>query len=266
MQPREIQSALRDARIAARYQPIVRLADRAAVALEALARLRHPVHGLVAADRFVPQIELAGLSRDLTDQVSAAIFSDFAAADPAIGDLGIGINIPLDLLLVPCTLDRLEAGRDAAGLAAERLAIELTESQPVEDLAALGRCLERVRRAGYRAVIDDVAPAMTYVASLLDLPFTGLKLDAGVIRAAGQDAAAWGFASEIVAAARRHSMVVIAEGVEDQAGWELVCDLGADQAQGYLVGEAMAAAALPAWRAGWDQPGPSEAITGAAIN
>jgi EAL domain-containing protein (putative c-di-GMP-specific phosphodiesterase class I) len=265
MQSREIHAALREARIAARYQPIVRLADRAAVALEALARLTDPVHGLVAAHRFVSQIELAGLAGDLTDQVAAAIFNDLTTADPVIEDLGVGINIPLDLLLHPGTLDRLEAGRRAAGMAAERLAIELTESQPVENPVALGRSLERVRRAGYRAVIDDVGPAMTYVTALLDLPFTGLKLDGGLIRAAAQDAAARGFASRIVAAARRHGMVVTAEGVEDEAAWDLVRDLGADQAQGYLMGEAMPATALPAWRAGWDYPARGGTPNGAVM-
>ncbi|MDE2583501.1 MAG: EAL domain-containing protein, partial [Rhodospirillales bacterium] len=252
MQPPEIHSALRDARIAARYQPIVRLADRAAVAVEALARLWHPVHGLVGADRFVPQIELAGLSRVLTDLVAASIFADLAEADPAILDLTVGINIPLDLLLLPGTLDRLDAGRDAAGLAASRLAIELTESQPVENPARLGRTLERVRAAGYGVLIDDAGPAMTYVMSLLDLPFTGLKLDAGLVHASARDAEARRFADHVVAGAKRHGLAVTAEGVEDQAGWDHAVALGADQAQGYLSGSAMPAAALPGWRAVWD--------------
>jgi EAL domain-containing protein (putative c-di-GMP-specific phosphodiesterase class I) len=253
MQEREIHSALDEARIAARYQPIVRLVDRAPVALEALARLRHPVHGLVSAGRFVPQIELAGLSRQLTDQVAASIFADLAAADPALLDLVVGINIPLDLLLLPGTLDRLDAGRDAAGVAAARLAIELTESQPVEDAPALGRTLERVRRAGYGVVIDDVAPAMTWVDSLLDLPFTGLKLDASLVRGWARNATACDYAGRIVAAAHRRGLIVTAEGVEDRATWARMADLGADQVQGYLVGRAMTAAALPAWRAAWDR-------------
>ncbi len=261
MQRREIQAALFEARIGARYQPIVRLADRAAVALEALARLRHPVRGLVAAGRFVPQIERAGLSRELTDQIAASIFADLAVASPAIGDLEVGINIPLDLLLHPATLDRLEAGRAAAGVAVGRLVIELTESQPVEDPAALGRTLERVRRAGYGVMIDDVGPAMTYVAGLLDLPFTGLKLDAGLLRAAGRDPAAHAFAAGIVAAAARRGLVVVAEGVEDPAGWERARALGADRAQGYLMGRAMPGALLPDWRAGWERPA-SGAATG----
>ena len=254
MQPRDIQSALREARIGAGYQPIVRLADRAAVAVEALARLRHPIYGLVLAGQFVPQLEQAGLSRELTDLVAASIFADLAAADPAIRDLEVAINIPLDLLLCPATLDRLEVGRAAAGVAAERMAIELTESQPVTDPRALGRTLERVRRAGYGVVIDDVGPAMTYVAVLLDLPFTGLKLDAGLLRAAGRDPVAGRFAAGIVAAARQRGLVVIAEGVEDQEGWERAHNLGADHAQGYLMGRAMPTALLPAWRAGWDRP------------
>ena len=261
MQPWDIQAALRDARIVASYQPIVRLSDRAAVGLEALARLRHPIHGLVAAERFVPQLERAGLACDLTEHILGAIMRDLSIVDPAIAALRIGINIPLDLLLLPRTLERLESARDAAGMCAGRLVIELTESQPVEDPAALGRTLDRLHAAGYPVLIDDVGPALGYLGALLDLPFAGLKLDGELMRAATHDAGARDSAARIAAAARRRGMVVTAEGVEEQPAWTLARDLGADQAQGFLVAPALAAEDLPAWRAAWDHPA-AGAMTG----
>ncbi len=251
MQVREIEAALSSAWIEPRYQPIVRLGDGLPVAVEALARLNHPSLGLLGAGRFVPQIELAGLAGELTEQIAATTFTDIAAVDPGPAGLVVGINIPLDLLLLPSTLARLEARREAAGLEPARVVVELTESQPVEDIDRLARVLEQLRRTGYGAVIDDVVPAMAYLPKLLDLPFTGLKLDGGLVRMTGQSATAHRFAAAIVAAARRFGLTVTAEGIEDSADWDRMLSLGADQAQGFLVAEAMEAANLPAWRLLW---------------
>ena len=51
-------------------------------------------------EQFVPQIEDAGLAAELTELVAASAFADMAGA--AIGPLGltIGINLPLEVLLV----------------------------------------------------------------------------------------------------------------------------------------------------------------------
>lgn len=251
MQAREIKAALQGAWIEPRYQPIVRLTDSVVVAVEALARLNHPSLGLLGAGRFVPQIELAGFAGELTEQIAASTFADLAAVDPGVEGLAAGINVPLDLLLLPRTLERLEARREAAGLAPGRVVVELTESQPVKEISRLGRVLERVRRAGYGVVIDDVVPAMTNLPALLDLPFTGLKLDGGLVRAAGRSATAHRSAAAIIGAAKRHAMTVTAEGIEDGADWACMRSLGADQAQGFLVAEAMGAANLPAWLGAW---------------
>ena len=56
----ELRAAIRTTMMEARYQPIVRLADRAAVSVEALARLNHPAFGTVLPDYFVPRLEEAG--------------------------------------------------------------------------------------------------------------------------------------------------------------------------------------------------------------
>lgn len=257
MKQGEIDAALRDARIEARFQPIVRVSDRLPVGLEALARIDHPDLGLIDADRFVPQMELAGQLPDLTNQIAASVFADLSRRLPAMLALRVGINLPLDLLLQPATLDRLDAARLAAGVAPELLVIELTEDQPVHDAVALGRVLERLRRVGYGAAIDDVGPAMTWVGALLDLPFTGLKLDGSLVALAGKDSVG-DFAAGIVAAAHRRGMTVTAEGVADAPAWRQAAALGADQAQGFLIGPALAADDLAAWRARWDQAAPRD--------
>jgi EAL domain-containing protein (putative c-di-GMP-specific phosphodiesterase class I) len=252
----DIQAALADARIETRYQPVVRLVDRVPVGLEALARMNHPVHGTVLPDEFVPQIEDAGLAARLTELVAASAFADMAGPALALLPLSVSLNFPLDVLLLTTALTRLEAQRKAAGIAVERVLIELTESRPVEDMVALRRALEIIRGAGYQIVIDDVGPAVPKLDALLDLPFTGMKLDKDLVVRMQTVPEAMTMVQRTIEIAKQRGLTVVAEGIEDAETWHLAARLGVDQAQGFLVAHPMPAAAVAAWLASW-QAGPA---------
>ncbi|HYZ24431.1 MAG TPA: EAL domain-containing protein [Rhodopila sp.] len=262
----ELRAALDGARIDTRYQPIVRLADRLPVGLEALARLNHPAQGVVLPDRFIPIIEDAGLAGRLTDIVSGRALTDLAG--PVLASQGLApqglapqglapqglvmaLNFPLDVLLHPAALHRLEALRLSSGIAPERIIIELTESRPVEDFATLGRSLESLRSLGYCAAIDDVGPAVPRLGPLLELPFTSLKLDKERVQRVNTDPDARSFLHRTIASAKARGLTVVAEGVETAEIWDAVRALGADEAQGFLVARPLPLAAVPVWLEHW---------------
>lgn len=249
----EIQAALADAMIETRYQPVVRLSDRSPVGLEALARLNHPVRGTVLPDDFVPQIEDAGLAAQLTELVAASAFADMAGS--ALGPLGltVSLNFPLDVLLLTTALTQLEAQRQAANVPVERVLIELTESRPVQDVPALRRALEMIRGIGYQIVIDDVGPAVPLLDLLLDLPFTGMKLDKELVLRMRTAPDALAMVQRTIETAKQRGLTVVAEGVEDVEMWHLVRRLGVDQAQGFLVAHPLPAAAVPVWLKSWQE-------------
>ncbi len=247
----ELHEALAGAMIETRYQPIVRLADRQPVALEALARLNHPTRGTLSPDEFVPQIEDAGLAAHLTDLVADRALADMAGPLLGARALDVTLNFPLDVLLVPDALRQLEARRQAAGVAAGHVIIELTESRPVEDLVTLAGVLERLRGDGYRISIDDVSPAVPRIAKLLELPFTGVKLDKAVVQHLPQMPAMQDFVARVMAVAQARHLSVVAEGVEDVATWRRMLALGVDHAQGFLVARPLPAAAVPIWLEAW---------------
>jgi EAL domain-containing protein (putative c-di-GMP-specific phosphodiesterase class I) len=247
----ELTAALQGAMIETRYQPIVRVTDRRPVGVEALARLNHPLRGTLAPDRFVPQIEDAGLAAELTGLVSARAFADLAGPFLAGRDLRMSVNFPLDVLLQPAALDRLEEQRIAAGLTADRIVIELTESRPVDDFPMLRHSLERLRTLGYGAAIDDVGPAVPRLAPLLDLPFTSLKLDKELVQQVDVSAEVRTFLANTIVQAHAHGLTVVAEGVETQAIWDQMRDLGVDEVQGFLAARPLPVAAVPIWWDAW---------------
>jgi EAL domain-containing protein (putative c-di-GMP-specific phosphodiesterase class I) len=237
--------------IETRYQPIVRLADRTVTAMEVLARLNHPIHGTVTPDWFVPRFEDAGLSFTLTDMVSTRALADLTS--PRFSGLGVAmaLNYPLKVLSHPNAAHNLDKRRATLGLTPEQVQIELTESRPVEDFAALGRSLEHLRALGYRISIDDVGPAVKNLARLLTLPFTGLKLDKGITRLIGTHSPGALFGPRVLEQASARGLTVVAEGVETREMWDRLRALGVHEAQGYFIARPLPATAVPVWLEAW---------------
>jgi EAL domain-containing protein (putative c-di-GMP-specific phosphodiesterase class I) len=249
----EIKQALAERRIQTRYQPIVCMQDYRPTGLEVLARLQHPVEGLLQPDFFVPQIEAAGLAWALTQVVIDRAFDDFG--DGRLEQLGLtlAINLPLDVLLVPSAFHWIEQRRCEAGIPACHLVIELTETQAVGDAEQLRQAITVFRDAGYDVAMDDVAPTRRDHHALLDLPFSTLKLDKELVRESGTNQAAAAFLRKTIQAAHDAGLRVIAEGVEDMPLWNCLQQLDVDHAQGFLVARPLPASAIPVWHHDWCQ-------------
>lgn len=251
MNPAELKAALDGAMIEARYQPIIRISDRRPVGMEALARLNHPDRGTILPDGFIPQIEDAGLAADLTREISARAFADLTGPFLAQRGLRMSVNFPLDVMETPDALQVLDEQRQAHGIPADRIIIELTESRPVSDLPALRNALERLRGLGYGVAIDDVAPSIENLDALLDLPFTCVKLDKVIVQMMAELPDARNFLKRIITKSKQNGFYLIAEGVETEALWNQTADMGIDAVQGFLVSRPLPVAAVPVWWDSW---------------
>lgn len=247
----DLKEALLDARIRTRYQPIVRLDNAQPVGLEVLARLEHPQRGILQPDLFIPQIEAAGLSWPLTAAVITRAFDDWGGGRLGSFGLTLAFNFPLDVLLIPEALTWLEARRRMAGLPADRLVIELTESRPISELRKLRHTISTLRGIGYGLAIDDVGPEVRDHKALLDLQFTALKLDKDLVRKSMDMPQSAAFLTNTIATARSANLTVVAEGVENTEIWQRMQSLGVDHAQGFLVARPLPAAAVPLWHDEW---------------
>ncbi len=247
----DLLAALAAGRLQTRYQPSVRLADGVPLAIEALARLEHPVLGTLAPDRFVPQVEAAGFASRLAELVARRAFAEWGGDALARLQLRLAVNMPLDVLMEPGATERLETWREEAGIEPGRIIIELTETHPIHHPELLLPVLQQLRAAGYRLAMDDVGPDMRDYQDLIGLPFTAMKLDKAVVQDSAASPAAWQFLQRAVAMARTAGMMVVAEGIEDPAGWARMAALGVDAGQGFLIARPLTAAAACIWHASW---------------
>lgn len=247
---RALRRGLRRGEIVLRCQPVVRLRDRRVVMVEALARWNRGDGRAIAAGAFVPLAGRAGLARALAHAVVERAAREIAALGGSAAGLAVAVNLPLAVLQEADPLVRLRRMLAAARLPPSRLVLELTETETVRGHAWLRRALTRLRAARHPVLLDGLA-LDDERRWLLDLPFSGLKLDRTLVAQLPRNARARAQSRDVVAEARRRGLSVTAEGVESAALWRACVGLGLDRAQGFAVGRPLPADALPAWIAAW---------------
>jgi diguanylate cyclase (GGDEF)-like protein len=219
------------------YQPIVRLADGATVAVEALARWSHPEAGPVDPDVFVAVAERAGLVAALDDFVL-----DRGCADAAqLGErLGRPVDVHVNVSALRLGRPELEAAVEGAlrrhGLRPERLVLEITETSRMSDLRAAGAAAQRLRDNGVRLALDDFGSGFNALAQLHALPVNVVKLDGGLTGLGDEPSRAETLCRSVLGICADLGVTVIAEGVETAGQASALARLGCELGQGYLYG------------------------------
>ncbi len=215
------------------YQPIVSLADRSPVAVEALLRWRHPREGLIAPDDFLLVAEQSQLVRPLGRTVLSMVCAALAAL-PA-HTLQIGVNVSPVELSDEGWVDGVLGIVDQWGVDPCCLVFELTESAVQSSRRPIQADLMRLRKRGVGIFLSNFGTGSSSRAMLRDLPVTGLKLDASLVATVdrpGSFGAA--LAKGIIEVVRPLGLAGVAEGVETEEQAASLAEIGWDFGQGYL--------------------------------
>jgi diguanylate cyclase (GGDEF)-like protein/PAS domain S-box-containing protein len=255
----ELEADLREAvacdQLTLAYQPIVSLADRRVVGVEALARWHHQRRGDVSPAVFIRSAEESGLIVTLGRWVLRRACREVAElrAQGTEPDLRLSINVsPHQLRERSFVGDVLEALR-ASGLPASALTLEVTESV-VLDCGDEGIAyLRELRAAGCSVSLDDFGTGFSSLENLRTLPIDEIKIDVRFVRAVlegGVDAAV---ITAIIGLGAALGVAVVAEGIETTAIADRLEALECPFGQGYLFGRPEPAMALTDRR--WRVPG-----------
>jgi diguanylate cyclase (GGDEF)-like protein len=212
------------------FQPIVDLRTRRIVAAEALLRWRHPVFGIVQPQDFVPILEKSGQIARVGAFVIEQATRVAARLRP---DIIVSINIsPLQLADIDLPRKLLSA-LDAAGLAAGRIELEITESSLLEkDLQKL-EVLRQIRTLGCGIALDDFGTGYASLLLLEQFPFSKIKIDGSFVREPGDDARRHLILTSIIKLANDLGICVAAEGIEAEKQARTVFELGCQLGQGF---------------------------------
>ncbi|HEX5305072.1 MAG TPA: GGDEF and EAL domain-containing protein [Dyella sp.] len=230
------------------YQPRLELASGRCVAVEALARWRHPTLGSIPPARFVALAEQAGLMRTLTEWVLDSAIAQLGAWRRAGLDLKLSLNVSSSDLGSEL-VERLRSASIRHGVALDTLELEFTESTLLEHSDTTREHLEAIRALGVGIAIDDFGTGYSNLASLRQMPATSLKIDQSFVRAMDAIRHDGAIVRAMTELARELGFRVVVEGVETAAIYAAVCGMACDEVQGFHIARPMPASELPGWLA-----------------
>jgi diguanylate cyclase (GGDEF)-like protein len=233
----EMRNALREnSGLMLYYQPIYDLKTGQVSKLEALIRWQHPVHGLLAPDRFIAIAEANGLITELDNWVLRKACEDLSElSHQGCEELKIAVNCsPLNLAREELA-DEIERALRTAGVAPQRLELEVTENALMGNIANTLVLLRQIRALGVSLSIDDFGTGYSSLAYLKRLPLNTLKIDRSFIQDIPQSTQDMEIVQAIIVMAHTLHLQVVTEGVETLEQYEFLERHDCDFVQGYLL-------------------------------
>ncbi|MDE2418957.1 MAG: EAL domain-containing protein [Burkholderiales bacterium] len=219
------------------YQPQVDGQGRV-IAVEALARWKHPTRGLVPPIEFIGVAESSGLILPLGDWVLDTACRQLVtwAALPEMAHRTIAVNVSARQFRQPHFVESVQSALTTTGAPPNRLELELTESLLVDDVPSVVAKMNALKAVGVRLSLDDFGTGYSSLSMLKRLPLDQLKIDQTFVRDLLTDPQDASIVRAIVAMGQSLNLQVIAEGVETQAQYDALLALGCSHFQGYLFG------------------------------
>ena len=243
---RELTRDLRDAigagQMSLHYQPLYGRDARTLTGYEALLRWQHPVRGNIPPVEFIPLAEETGEIDAIGLWVLRRACTE-AAKWPA--QLTVAVNLSALQFASNNLLQLVTQALADAGLAPERLELEITESLLMNNTEQVMGVLRSLSALGVSIAMDDFGTGYSSLAYLWRFPFDKVKIDRAFTHNLGHDAKVGVIVHSIISLAHSLEIKVNAEGVETPSQMAALQERGCDELQGFLLG----------------RPGPGEGLT-----
>ena len=229
------------------FQPQIRLDNGKLFGAEALIRWRNGDRGFVRPDIFIPIAEQSGQIYEITKwTINAAMWlmKDWPRLPVP---LKVAVNLSTKMLDEPGLLETVENALSIHGIASERLTLEITESALVEDYSASLQTLDELNSLGVNISIDDFGTGYSSMAYFKNIPARELKIDRSFVRYMLENRMDQHIVKTVIKMAQGFDLEVVAEGIEDEATYQALKDLGCDLAQGYHLAKPMPQQAFIDW-------------------
>jgi diguanylate cyclase (GGDEF)-like protein len=231
----ELARALEGDEIVLHFQPKAVAASRRIVGVEALVRWQHPEQGLLPPLLFVPLTEQAGLARALTRKVLDLALRQCSAWRRAGRDLHVAVNTTVADLLDAQFPVEVQAALARHALPPQALVLEVTENSVMSDPVRINDVLARLGELGVRLSLDDYGTGYSSLAHLNTLPVCEVKIDRSFVGRMGSSRGDAAIVESTIQLANNLGIRAVAEGVEDEATWERLIELGCELVQGYAL-------------------------------
>ncbi|MBE9609065.1 putative bifunctional diguanylate cyclase/phosphodiesterase [Chitinilyticum piscinae] len=246
---RDLEHPLREALLNNRFQivfqPQLTADGRQLHGMEALLRWHDETLGQVAPNQLLRVAEHLGLMSSVTQWIINAAMRRYREL------LDQDLPGTLSINLTPSNLRDPELPAFISNACAiwripgDRLVFEITESAVIDDLDSALRVLEQIKSLGCRLAMDDFGTGFSSLTYLKRLPIDEVKIDMSFIQEMRHSRRDADIVQSVIELAQRLGLLVIAEGVEDEATCQLLQGMHCNVIQGYIYSRPLAPEQLP---------------------
>ena len=241
----ELAGALERGELFLEYQPYFELATGKLAGFEALLRWQHPAMGLIPPDMFIGIAEESGLIVDIGRWVLYEATRQLGAWSRLLApgsDFTMAFNVSSRQIRDDALVEHAKRAIASAGVYADRVVLEITESVLLRDPAEVAAMLTRLSDEGVSIAIDDFGTGYSSLSYLQDLPVDILKVDKSFVSPIDGTATTGSkLLGPILNLAHSLGLRTIAEGVEEEYQAEFLIASGCDIGQGFLWSGPLAA-------------------------
>lgn len=241
------------------FQPKVDLHLNQCTGAEALIRWQHPTLGFIPPDEFIQLAENSGNIDIVSQWVLKQAIKQLVAWQQRGMLLKLAINLSAHDLVDTRLPNQIASLLKDNNLPSGALCIEVTEGAVMKDAQTVVSVLQRFRDMGVSVAIDDFGTGHSSLAYLKILPVNEVKIDRSFIKdmlTNSQDVMIVNTSIQLI-----HGLgfTVVAEGVEEPEGVEILRNLNCDIIQGYVFSKPLKAVEFDLWFEAFNHTNPSDA-------
>jgi diguanylate cyclase (GGDEF)-like protein len=241
---------IRNGEIKVEYQPKISLLDGSLIGLEALARWDRPGHGVIQPLEFLPIARRCGLINDIGRAVLAKVIdSQSQALADKKNTVPVSVNADAREIARASFAKEVIDALTTSQVPMHLLCIEITETTLLEPTETCLNNLRQLSEAGIQIELDDFGAGHSTLNYLRQFPLNTLKLDRSLVTDLACDAQSRLIVKTMIGLGRKLGMSIVAEGVEEQAQFAALAQIGCDAAQGFLIARAMPWQDIVDWQA-----------------
>jgi diguanylate cyclase (GGDEF)-like protein/PAS domain S-box-containing protein len=230
-----LRRALEAGQITVHYHPLIDVATRRIVSLEALVWWEHPQLGSVSPAKFIPIAEDSGLIVPIGEHVLRTVCAQTVQwRRDAVPVVPVAVNWSAIQLQRQSVVQVVRKILGETGMPQQLLVLEITESALMRDARQHAAALQQLRNEGIRIQMDDFGTGYSSLSYLRELPVDTIKIDRSFVNHVEDNPADLAIVSAILAMAKSLGLRVVAEGVETAGQLDVLRKHGCEVAQGFF--------------------------------
>jgi len=227
-----LRKAINTYNIVSFFQPIVDNQTKKIVKYESLVRLIDEENNIISPYFFLDTAKEGKYYHEIT---SIVLRNSFRAL--FYTDMEISINLSTIDIEEEQTQKEFFALLERYKTEAHRITIELVEDESIHELKVVKTFIETIKEHGVKIAIDDFGNGFSNFSRVLAYQPDYIKIDGTLVRDIEYNNISKNLVETIVFFSKRQGIKTIAEYVENENIFNILCSLGVDYSQGYHFGK-----------------------------